>query len=115
VNEPRRRDTPRRTLRRWDLERGYVSYAFLWFGSLFMGPLYLVRAVLGVGPTSRTVAWVTAAVSLAVAAFTTWLAVLYLRRPVLDPPRPETRVPPDLAARAETDGARDRHRRRPTF
>lgn len=71
----------------------------------------LVSAVTGGGPTSRPEAVGIAAVAGAIAAWMTWVAVLWLRRPV--EPDPVTREERERAAlQHEGFAAREEHDRR---
>ena len=94
------RDSPRRTLRRWDLDKGYALYAILAGGLWVATVARLVDVVVGRDRAANTTALV---VTGALAVALTWLAVAYLRRPVLDPP-PEPPPPTeDAAARDESE------------
>jgi hypothetical protein len=87
------RDRPRRTLRRWDLGREYELAALAVVGSWVVVVQYAIERP-----------WWAALLALAVAAGLTYGAVLYLRRPVADPP-PDA-PPPTADDRRRADAER---------
>lgn len=91
--------TPRRTLRRWDAHSSHFTLPFL-------------AGAIGVAGIARLVEGelLLAAAFLAVAAAGTYLTVLYLKRPVVDPPQPQP-VSHDETTRAESERAAWRSRR----
>lgn len=95
--------TPRRTVRRWDLGRDEITTAFMivlmpWAGAIGL----LTNAARATGTAGRVWFAGLGLLAVAIGTGTTWLSVLYLRRPTLDSPEPQP-VSADETARAESE------------
>jgi hypothetical protein len=81
------RDRPRRTLRRWEADRGYGLFAITLVMAWWSTWSYAAALVTGhpdpAGDHSRWAAALGSVISLVVASTLSWVTWLYLRRPIL--------------------------------
>lgn len=90
------RDRPRRTLRRWDLHRSYIDFAFLPVLLAIGGTVAVGQALFDdVSVWSRVRLATGGLAALAGAAVLARVVWLYLRRPLIPEDRPGPAVTPD--------------------